>query len=111
MIILGGIIAGIAVIWSGIVYVTAGSNSTRVQDAKSMLKAAIIGALILFSVGVIISTIRNFASNPNSFFGTGTCRGGLRSGAGCSANSDCPRDPPGTCGGAGQPLCSFSLCY
>src|SRR3989344_3025376 len=63
LIIAGTIIAGIAIIWSGIVYVTSGSDATRVKSAKDMLKAAIIGAFILALTGVIIKVIRGLAED------------------------------------------------
>lgn len=68
LMIIGGILAGIAVIWAGIIYMTSGSNPTRVKEAKDMLKAALIGALIIFGVGVIVNTIKLLASNPLQFF-------------------------------------------
>lgn len=68
LMVLGGILAGIAVIWAGIVYMTSGADSTRVQGAKDILKVALIGALIIFGVGVIINTVKLLASNPLKFF-------------------------------------------
>lgn len=68
LMILGGIIAGIAVVWSGLSYMLAGSDSSRVKSSKDTLKAALIGAFILFSSGVIINVIRLFATNPLDFF-------------------------------------------
>lgn len=54
----GGALAAIFIIWSGMSYLTAGSDSGKVKAAKDMLKAALIGTLIIFSTGVIIATIR-----------------------------------------------------
>lgn len=68
LMVVGGILAAIAIIYSGILYLLAGSDSTKVKGAKDMLKAALIGALIIFSTGVIIDTIRIFASDPLQFF-------------------------------------------
>ena len=56
LIIISAIIAVIAILVSGIIYMTAGS-SDRVGTARTWLTNAIIGALIVFAVGVIINTI------------------------------------------------------
>jgi hypothetical protein len=68
LMILGGIIAGIVIIASGIRYVMAGATPQGVAAAKGMLKAGIIGALVIFGVGVIISTVRTVSENPLQFF-------------------------------------------
>lgn len=68
LIIAGGILAGIAIITSGILYMTAGSNTTRTGMAKSWFKNGIIGALILFAAGTILYTILLIALDPFSFF-------------------------------------------
>lgn len=114
LIIAGGILAGITIIGTGIMYLSAGSNTQRLTTAKGMFKAGIIGTFIIFGAGLLIVTIKGFATDPLQFFGGGggrTCSAGIMAGQSCIANSGCPNDPPGTCGGAGQPLCSFSLCY
>lgn len=117
--VLGGILAVITIISSGIMYFFAGSNSQKIATAKGIFKAGIIGALILFSSGVIIFTVEGFATNPLRFFGGGgggsgsggpVCRGGIRAFQPCVSNFACPNEPAGTCGGASQPLCSYSLC-
>src|SRR3989338_11386384 len=46
LIITGGILAGIAIIVSGIIYMSAGSDSTRLTTAKAWFKNGVIGALI-----------------------------------------------------------------
>lgn len=68
LIIVAGIIAGIGLLWSGITYMTAGNNSTRVTTAKAIFKNTVIGAVILFAVGIILNTIANVVSDPNYFF-------------------------------------------
>lgn len=68
LMVLGGILAGIVIIWAGIAYMTSGSDSTRVKTAKDVLKAGLIGALIIFGSGVIINTLRALATNPLQFF-------------------------------------------
>lgn len=66
--VLGGILAGITIILSGITYFTAGSNPARAKLAKDILKAGVIGAFILFGSGMIIKTIEGFSGNPFGFF-------------------------------------------
>ena len=68
LVVLGEILAGIAIVWAGIVYMTSGSDSTRVKTAKDILKVGLIGALIIFGAGGIINTIRALATNPLNFF-------------------------------------------
>lgn len=68
LMIAGSLIAGIAVIWAGVVYMTSGADPARVKGAKDILKAALIGALIIFGVGVIVNTVKLLASNPLRFF-------------------------------------------
>src|SRR3989344_4885838 len=51
------LIAVIMIVWSGITYMAAGANATKVTEAQTRLKNAIIGAAIVLGVGVIIQTI------------------------------------------------------
>ena len=67
LIITGAILAGIVIIWSGIMYMKAGSDQTRVGSAKAIFKNGLIGALILFATGVIVNTISAFAVDPFDF--------------------------------------------
>src|SRR3989344_4373307 len=69
LMVAGGILAGITIVATGIMYLMAGGNTQRMAGAKSMFKAGIIWALIIFSPGVIISTVTGFGSNPLGFFG------------------------------------------
>ena len=68
LMIVAGILAGIVIIASGIFYLIAGSDATKVKSARDMLKAGIIGSFIIFGVGLIISVIRLIAEDPLSFF-------------------------------------------
>lgn len=65
---LGTILAAITIILSGIMYFFSGGDTQGVKKARDVLKAGIIGALILSSVGIIIGTIQGFAINPLDFF-------------------------------------------
>ena len=51
------LIAVIMIVWSGITYMYAGSDATKVGEAQTRLKNAVIGAAIVLGVGVIIQTI------------------------------------------------------
>lgn len=68
MIVLGGILAGIAIIVAGIMYMGAGSNPTRVASARAIFKNGVIGALILFAAGLIVNTIILLGTSWQSFF-------------------------------------------
>jgi hypothetical protein len=68
LIVAGGIVAGIVIIVSGLMYMAAGSNTARTAAAKSTFKNGIIGALILFAAGVIVNTIFFLATNWQQFF-------------------------------------------
>ena len=52
-----GVLAMIFIIWAGVSYMYAGEDTTKVQAAQGRLKSGIIGAAIVFGVGVIIQTI------------------------------------------------------
>jgi len=56
LVLISAVIAVIMIVWSGVVWMTAG-DSKRVDKAKATLKNGILGALIVFGVGVIINTI------------------------------------------------------
>ncbi|OGN08793.1 MAG: hypothetical protein A2998_02815 [Candidatus Staskawiczbacteria bacterium RIFCSPLOWO2_01_FULL_37_25b] len=87
LIIAGGILVGITIIGTGIMYLMAGGNAQRMTIAKSMFKAGIIGGLIIFSPGLIISTITGFGSNPLGFFGGSGGSGTSVDTYGCVNNS------------------------
>ena len=69
LIVAGTVIAGIAIVWSGVVYMSSGNNSARVTSAKAIFKNGLIGALIVFGVGVIMQTLVALMSDPTGFFG------------------------------------------
>ncbi len=68
LLVLGGVLAGITLISSGIFYLTSGANTQRITQAKGIFKGGIIGSLIIFGSGLIITTIKNLAENPFGFF-------------------------------------------
>ena len=68
LIVLGGILAGIAIIVAGIMYMGAGSNVARAAAAKTIFKNGVIGALILFAAGLIVNTIILLAVQWQVFF-------------------------------------------
>ena len=47
----------IFIIWSGVSYMYAGADPKKVETAQGRLRSGIIGAAIIFGVGVIIQTI------------------------------------------------------
>lgn len=54
---ISGVLVMIFIIWSGITYMYAGDDTAKVDSAKARLRSGIIGAAIIFGVGVIIQTI------------------------------------------------------
>lgn len=57
LLVVSVLIAVIMIVWSGITYMAAGANATKVTEAQARLKSAIIGAAIVLGVGVIIDTV------------------------------------------------------
>jgi len=57
-----GILALAAVIYSGIMYMTAGSDTAKAEKAKKNLMWAIIGVLITFFAFMIIGWINNISA-------------------------------------------------
>lgn len=58
-----GVILGIiAIIVSGIIYMNAGSEPTKIKNAQTWFKNALLGSLIVLGVGVLINTIANIVS-------------------------------------------------
>jgi len=54
---ISAVLALIFIIWSGVTYMYAGDDSTKITAAQGRLKSGIIGAAIILGVGVIIQTI------------------------------------------------------
>lgn len=65
-IIIGPVLAVIAIIISGIMFMNAGGNSEKLSRAKTWLKNGIIGGLIVLGVGVIMNTM--FSVVTRDFF-------------------------------------------
>lgn len=57
LIVVSVLIAVTMIVWSGITYMSAGSDTTKVAEAQTRLKNAVIGAAVVLGVGVIIQTI------------------------------------------------------
>lgn len=57
LLVVSVLIAVIMIVWSGITYMSAGSDTTKVTEAQTRLKNAIIGAAIVLGVGVIMQTV------------------------------------------------------
>lgn len=63
-----GIVMAIGFVVSGILYMSAGTNTSRVASAKAYFKYTAIGAIIIFGIGTILSTIKVLVETPGSFF-------------------------------------------
>ena len=55
----GVLFAIIGIVVSGIMYMRAGADPTKITNAKTWFRNALIGALIVLGVGVIMNTIAN----------------------------------------------------
>lgn len=54
-----------AFVWAAILMMTAGGDQARYQKGKDMLVQVVIGAAVIFGVGLIVNTIAHFATNPS----------------------------------------------
>jgi hypothetical protein len=52
------------IIYAGLKMAMAKGDPKKFEEGKQMLKMAIIGGVVIFGVGVIVSTIAGFAQNP-----------------------------------------------
>src|SRR3989344_177707 len=66
----GIILAIIAIVVSGVMYLKAGGTEANITKAKTWFKNGIIGAFIILAVGVIILTIYNIVVTGNFFSGS-----------------------------------------
>ena len=57
-----GIIAIIGAVLSGIIYLTASGNESRMEKAKKSFTYFIIGSVVVFAVLIIVKTVANFIS-------------------------------------------------
>ena len=86
-----GVLIGIVLVWTGIIWATAGGEPGKLKQAKDLFKAGLIGALIIFGAGAIIGTIGDFAADPGGFFDSSGSGGPPPGGPGGPP-------PPGTVG-------------
>jgi len=61
------VIAVIAIVWGAIVIITAGGNDERTKTGKSYIFKGIIGAAVVFAVGIILQTVAGLVAR--TFFG------------------------------------------
>lgn len=62
----GGIIATIALIWGGIMYITSSGNLQNLDKAKAIIKYAVIGLIIVIAAASIVNF---FSTNAHTSFG------------------------------------------
>ena len=68
LITIGPVIAAIALIWSGLLYMHAGSDTSKLTAAKTVFKNGLIGGLIIFSIGMILATLELVGLDIFGFF-------------------------------------------
>lgn len=69
LIVLGAVLGAITVILSGIIYMLARGDASKVKAAKDTLKGGIIGTAIIWAAGMIVNTIQALVQNPETFLG------------------------------------------
>lgn len=58
-----GIIAVVIILYGGFMWMTAAGNDDRVSKAKSIIKAGVIGLIIVLAAFAIVTFVINFATN------------------------------------------------
>jgi cytochrome bd-type quinol oxidase subunit 2 len=64
LLIMSGLVVTGFIVWAGILIATAHESENQRKKGMDTLKNAIIGAIIIFGVGVIANTIASFAQAP-----------------------------------------------
>jgi len=64
ILIVSGLVVTGFIVWAGILIATARGNDTQRKKGMDTLKNAVIGAIIIFGVGVIANTLASFAQAP-----------------------------------------------
>lgn len=67
LIVVSIVIAVIAIIWGAVVLITAGGSEERTKAGKSYIYKGIIGAAVVFAIGVILQTVSGLIAR--TFFG------------------------------------------
>lgn len=62
------VIAVFFIVWGAIVWMSAGGNEDRAKSGKKFIINGIIGAAIVFAIGLILSTLKNTIATK--FFGS-----------------------------------------
>ena len=57
-----------ALAYAGFLMITSGSDTKRYEQGKNMLKQVLIGAAVIFGIGIIVNTIADFAAQPTQIF-------------------------------------------
>ena len=66
LIVVGVVLAVIFIVWGGIMYMVAGGDETKAEEAKSRIMNGVIGAAVVLAVGVILQTVAGLIAR--SFF-------------------------------------------
>lgn len=121
-------LAVLFMIIGGVYMMLGGARPDFLAKGKGIFKDTLIGVLIVMLAWLFTNTLIRSLADPARIQDNGnwfsfscsvltsgatsgaTCNGGIFNGEPCTGNSDCPNNLSGTCGGNGQPLCSYSLC-
>lgn len=71
LLIVAGLLAVIYMVYGGIKMIMSRGDPKAFGDGRAIVINAAIGALVVFGVGVIVNTIRNFAKEPTSVINGG----------------------------------------
>ena len=71
LLIVAGLLVVIYIVYGAIKMITSRGDSTAFGEGKKIVINALIGAAVIFGVGVIVNTIRNFAKEPTSVINGG----------------------------------------
>jgi hypothetical protein len=64
LLVLAGALAVIAIIYSGLMYITSGGDTAKAENAKKNLIWAIIGVVVIALALVIVNTVVNVVGGP-----------------------------------------------
>lgn len=67
LMIIGVVVAVLFLAWGGIKWMTAGGDSKKSDEAKTIIKNGFIGLVVLFGIGVILRTAAGLITR--TFFG------------------------------------------
>ncbi|PKM87118.1 hypothetical protein CVU83_03380, partial [Candidatus Falkowbacteria bacterium HGW-Falkowbacteria-2] len=85
-----GIIAVGLILWGGFVWMTAGGQEEKIDQAKKILRNGVIGLLIILSAwGIVTFILSSLLGATNSSGGSSSCTSGQTLACGCGGGMSC----------------------